>query len=86
MNLDRLFHEQVALAARNQMLAEILKVLHARSQRFWAISLTAEGHLAEVQAEHEAIIEALARNDPDAAAAAVQEHVLSFQRALLHKR
>ncbi len=86
VNLDRLFHERVALAARNQMLAEILKVLHARSQRFWAISLTAEGHLAEVQAEHDAIIKAMARNDPDAAAAAVQAHVLSFQRALLHKR
>jgi DNA-binding GntR family transcriptional regulator len=86
MNLDRLFHERVALAARNQMLAEILKVLHARSQRFWAISLTAEGHLAEVRAEHDAIIKAMANNDPDAAAAAVQEHVLSFQRALLRQR
>ena len=86
MNLDRQFHEQIALSARNQMLAEILKVLHARSQRFWAITLTGEGHLAEVQAEHAAIIEAMAANDPEAAAAAVQEHVLSFQRALLHQR
>jgi DNA-binding GntR family transcriptional regulator len=86
MNLDRLFHEQIALAAKNQMLAEILKVLHARSQRFWAISLTAEGHLSEVQAEHDAIIKAMARHDPEAAAAAVKDHVLSFQRALLHKR
>ncbi|WP_325498525.1 GntR family transcriptional regulator [Ramlibacter sp.] len=86
MNLDRIFHEHIAAAARNQMLAEILKVLHARSQRFWALSLAAEGHLAEVQAEHAAIIDALGRNDPDAAAAAVQAHVLSFQQALLHRR
>lgn len=86
MNLDRAFHEQVAAAARNQMLAEILKVLHARSQRFWAISLADESHLAEVQAEHAAIIAALGRNDAEAAAAAVQEHVLSFQRALLQMR
>lgn len=86
MNLDRDFHEQVAAAAHNRMLAEILKVLHARSQRFWAISLADEGHLAEVQAEHAAIIDALARNDAEAAAAAVQEHVLSFQRALLQTR
>lgn len=86
MSLDRLFHEQLAQAAGNQMLAEILKVLHARSQRFWAISLAAEGHLTEVQAEHGAIIKAMAKNDPDAAAAAVQEHVLSFERALLHTR
>lgn len=86
MNLDRAFHEQVAAAARNQTLAEILKVLHARSQRFWAISLADEGHLAEVQAEHAAIIAALGRNDAEGAAAAVQEHVLSFQRALLQMR
>ena len=86
MNLDRDFHEHVATAARNQMLSEILRVLHARSQRFWAITLAAEGHLAEVQGEHAAIIEALRRNDADAADAAVREHVVSFQRALLRTR
>ncbi len=86
MNLDRLFHEQIAEAARNQMLAEILKVLHARSQRFWAITLAAEGHLREVRTEHAAIIGALRRHDADAAAAAVQDHVLSFQKALLRAR
>lgn len=85
MNLDRLFHERIAAAAHNQTLGEILKVLHARSQRFWAISLASEAHLAEVQAEHAAIIDALSRNDPDAAAAAVEEHVLSFRRALLQR-
>lgn len=86
MNSDRLFHEYIALTARNQILMEILKVLHARSQRFWAISLSAEGHLEEVQAEHRIIIETLAKADPDAAAAAVQAHVLSFSRSLLRTR
>lgn len=86
MNADRLFHEHIAQAARNQVLAEILKVLHARSQRFWAISLSAEGHLEEVKAEHRAIINALAKADPEAAAAAVEAHVLSFRRSLLHSR
>ena len=86
MNSDRLFHEHIAMAARNQILAEILKVLHARSQRFWAISLSAEGHLEEVKAEHRIIIEALAKADPDTAAAAVEAHVLSFKRSLLHTK
>lgn len=84
MKLDRLFHEHIALAARNQVLTEILKVLHARSQRFWAISLASAGHLEEVQAEHRSIIAALARGDADAAVAAVEAHVLSFRRSLLH--
>ncbi len=86
MNLDRLFHEQIALAARNQILMEILKVLHARSQRFWAISLATEGHLEEVQAEHRSIIAALSRADGDATVAAVEAHVLSFRHALLNSR
>ena len=86
INSDRLFHEQIALAARNQILTEILKVLHARSQRFWAISLSTEGHLKEVKAEHQSIIEALAKADADAANAAVEAHVLSFKRSLLHTR
>lgn len=83
MNLDRQFHEQIAAASRNQTLAEILKVLHARSQRFWAISLAMEDHLTEVQAEHQAIIKALSEGNAEASVSAVQEHVQSFQRALL---
>lgn len=83
MNIDRQFHEQIAAASRNQILAEILKVLHARSQRFWAISLAMEDHLSEVQVEHQAIIKALSEGNPEASVSAVQEHVQSFQRALL---
>lgn len=62
-NLDRLFHEEIAQVSGNPILIEILKVLHARSQRFWAISLSSEGHLAEVGAEHRAILKALREGD-----------------------
>jgi len=86
MNLDRLFHEHIASAARNQILAEILKVLHARSQRFWALSLAMPDHLTEVQYEHRAILKALAEGNAEAAVGAVQEHVMSFRRALLRTR
>lgn len=86
MNLDRVFHEKIAGAARNQILAEILKVLHARSQRFWALSLAMPDHLAEVQDEHRTILQALGEGNARAAVAAVEEHILSFQRALLRTR
>lgn len=86
MNLDRLFHEHISSAAHNQILAEILKVLHARSQRFWALSLAMPGHLSEVQDEHRAILKALTEGNAVEAEAAVQEHVMSFQRALLRTR
>lgn len=86
MNLDRLFHEHISSAAHNQILAEILKVLHARSQRFWALSLAMPDHLSEVQDEHRAILRALTEGNSTAAEKAVQEHVMSFQRALLQTR
>lgn len=83
MTTDRLFHEQIAAASRNRMLCDILSVLHARSQRFWAISLSTEGHVAEVIAEHQTIMAALARHDADEAAAAAETHILSFKASLL---
>lgn len=86
MNLDRLFHEKIAAAARNAMLQDILSVLHARSQRFWAISLAAEGHLAEVIEEHRTILAALRRHDADAAAEAAKTHVLSFKASMLNSQ
>jgi DNA-binding GntR family transcriptional regulator len=86
MNLDREFHEQISSAAGNQILAEILKVLHARSQRFWALSLAMPDHLNEVQDEHRAILKALTDGDAEAAVQSVGEHVISFQRALLRTR
>ncbi|MGO4327600.1 GntR family transcriptional regulator [Cupriavidus sp. 2TAF22] len=85
-NLDRLFHEEVAHRSGNPILIEILKVLHARSQRFWAISLSSEGHLGEVGEEHRAILQALRDGDGAAAASAVAAHVLSFRQALLQGR
>lgn len=83
-NTDRLFHERIATASRNEMLKDILDVLHARSQRFWAISLSTEGHVAEVIAEHRAIIAALAGHDPESAAETVRAHIVSFKRSLLN--
>jgi DNA-binding GntR family transcriptional regulator len=86
MNCDRLFHERIAAASGNSILIEILKVLHARSQRFWAISLASEGHLAEVTVEHQEIVDALAANDVDAAVRCVEAHIFSFRQSLLRGR
>ncbi|EMB4112355.1 TPA: GntR family transcriptional regulator [Serratia marcescens] len=84
MTLDHEFHQELAQIAGNNMLADILSVLHARAQRFWASTLSREGHMREVIDEHRAIIAALAAQDSAAAAAAAQAHILSFRSALLH--
>ncbi|RJK64812.1 GntR family transcriptional regulator [Serratia marcescens] len=84
MTLDHEFHQELAQIAGNNMLADILSVLHARAQRFWASTLSREGHMREVIDEHRAIIAALAAQDSVAAAEAAQAHILSFRSALLH--
>jgi DNA-binding FadR family transcriptional regulator len=47
------------------------------------LSFRTEGHLKEVQLEHRRILEALGKADPEAAAAAMEAHALSFKRSLL---
>jgi DNA-binding FadR family transcriptional regulator len=43
-------------------------------------------HLSEVQDEHRAILRARTEGNATAAEKAVQDHVMSFQRALLRTR
>ena len=84
-NADRRFHELIAQASRNTILQDLLNVLHARAQRFWAISLSTVGHVDEVIGEHRAILAALQARDADAAAQAVRAHILSFRESLLRR-
>jgi DNA-binding GntR family transcriptional regulator len=79
MLLDREFHEALARAARNTVLADVLRNLHERSLRFWFISLQDPAHHRKVLEQHRAIVAALRRRDPDAAEAAMHEHILAFQ-------
>ena len=86
MSLDRTFHEVLAIASRNPVLIDVLRVLHARSQRFWAISLSSGGHMSEVQNEHEDVVDALEQGDVESAQKAISDHVLSFRNALINAR
>ena len=83
MMLDGAFHNTLAQAARNDVLAEMLARLQDRSLRFWFIALNAPGHLAEVLQEHEAILHALRGRDAAGAEAAMRAHVESFRRNLM---
>lgn len=83
MELDRAFHLTIGAAARNPVLAEILRGLHERSLRFWFVTLSAPDHLADVQREHRELFERLAARDAAGARAAVERHIDSFRAALL---
>ena len=80
MLFDREFHDMLARAARNTVLADVLRSLHERSLRFWFISLRDPDHHRNVLAQHRAIVAALQSRRPDAAENAMREHNLAFQR------
>jgi len=84
MLLDREFHQGLAEIAGNRRLTDILSIIHAQAQRFWATTLSSVRHMEEVIAEHEAIIAALEQGDVQQAEAATRVHILSFRQALLN--
>jgi DNA-binding GntR family transcriptional regulator len=87
MDVDRAFHQAIAAAARNAVLAELLRGLHERSLRFWFVALSEPHHLADVQREHRALYERLAARDADGARKAVEHHIESFRSTLFrHQR
>ncbi len=83
MRIDRAFHECIANAAQNAVLSSILKILHARSQRFWVVSLSKQQHLDEILTEHQAIVDALTAHHPDNAERAIIQHIDSFRQTLM---
>ena len=79
MLLDREFHLLMARAAKNDVLAELLRSLHERSLRFWFISLNAPAQYESVHDQHDAIFAAISRRDPDKSEAAMRAHIESFR-------
>jgi DNA-binding GntR family transcriptional regulator len=82
MLLDREFHNVLARASKNHVLADTLSKLHDRSLRFWFISLNRPGHHAHVHAQHEAILAAIRDHDADGADAAMRGHIEEFRNNL----
>ena len=85
MELDRAFHQAIAAAARNTVLAEILRALHERSLRFWFVTLSEPHHLSDVQREHLELFERLSARDAAGARTAVERHIDSFRATLVQR-
>lgn len=73
--LNQGFHLAIVELAGNVALAPIHAALHARMKRVRYLGNDVPEHWAESVAEHQAIIEAFARHDADAAAAAMRAHL-----------
>ncbi|ONG45238.1 hypothetical protein BKE38_26685 [Pseudoroseomonas deserti] len=85
MLLEQEFHGLIAGAARNAVLADILRNLRDRAIRFWFIAAGQSGHRQSVVAQHAAIAEAVARRDGDGAEAAMRRHIEDFRSSVLQQ-
>lgn len=85
MAIDRAFHQAVAEAAGNPILTDAQRPLHERSARIWSLIVMRQPDgLRLTQDEHEAVFDAIRRGDKDAARRAMQAHLASLKRRIMH--
>lgn len=80
MNLDRAFHHQISVAARNPILSDVITMLHERSLRFWFISLNDDLQLRRIHQEHRDVLDAVERRDRKGASEAMRAHIESSRQ------
>ncbi|WP_407310489.1 GntR family transcriptional regulator [Pseudomonas sp. nanlin1] len=83
MSLDLQFHLSISAAARNRVLADLLRKLHEKQARFWFLTLSENHHSERIYQEHLEILHALEQRDGAAAVAAVHHHIDDFRRAIM---
>ncbi len=79
IGLDQRIHHHIYQCTHNEFLADALDNYYAHALRIWFLALDRVEHLAEAIIEHRALLEAIASNDPKAAAQAMKEHVEGFE-------
>ena len=72
---NRRFHRQVHLASHNRFLVQQLDLVYRSMALMATTSLAAEGRSEVALAEHEAIVEAIAAHDGEAAAGKLKAHI-----------
>jgi GntR family transcriptional regulator, rspAB operon transcriptional repressor len=79
MLADREFHQLVARVARNDVVADLVRSYNDRSLRSWFLSLHQSEHYKSVHQQHQAILAAIRKRDPDRAEAAMRRHLEAFR-------
>ncbi|MCW1404185.1 GntR family transcriptional regulator [Pararhodobacter zhoushanensis] len=72
---NKRFHKQIHLASHNRFLVQQLDLVHRSMALLATTSLEAEGRGRAALDEHDAMVEAIARGDGDAADKALREHI-----------
>ncbi|WP_218826040.1 FadR/GntR family transcriptional regulator [Actinomadura mexicana] len=79
--LDEQFHSLIAQASGNRVLASFVAALHHETEPVHYLDLSSEVGRTTVR-QHTAIVESIAAKDPDAAEAAIVEHLTYLRRHL----
>lgn len=80
---NRLFHETLYRCAHNRYLVKTLNTLQESMMLLGQTTLATPGRAETSRAEHGAIVEALARRDPDEAEKAARAHIIAAYRIRL---
>lgn len=81
---DSDFHYTVALAAKNTIVLKVLDMLMDLLRESRERSLQVAGRVEKSLAGHRRILEAISRHDPDAAEAAMRQHIVEIQEVVLN--
>lgn len=79
---DRAFHARLAEIGGSAVLIEMQKALHERAMRFWYSNLWRTLDEGKAADEHAAVVDAIARNDPQGAATAMATHIAEITARL----
>lgn len=81
--LNRLFHEAMFRSAHNRFLMRAVHALRQSMVLLGRTTLAIAGRAETARTEHDAIVEAIARHDAEAASAAARAHIRAAYRARL---
>ena len=84
MEADRSFHDLVARASENRVVAAVSRDIRELIGTLWGFSALAADQARVVADQHRTIADAIGRRDPDEAAAAMSEHLRWAAQADLH--
>lgn len=78
------FHEVIYRSSGNEKLMQIVSNLREQVQRFRVIYLKDYSSQKDIESEHEEIIEAIARRDPEAALNAAKKHIKNQEIGIIN--
>ncbi len=82
VTLDRRFHELLGHGSENQYLESVLLKLYNLHLRLWYFLVRKQGGLRETVHEHQEVIEALVRRNPEEAELAMRHYVMRVARQI----